>query len=259
MRCALRCIVVVAHPDDETLGAGGLLQHLAGATIVHVTDGAPRDRRLLPFPPGFEISRERYAALRRHEVTRALGLAGIPPERLHALGAVDQEAILEVPSLAQRLVALFDELRPDTLITHPYEGGHPDHDATALAIHCALALQRHSRPLLVEAASYNAPSGRLVTGEFLRAPGTAPLTLALAPEEQARKQEMLACFTTQAGVLSLFDSSVERFRVAPRYDFTRAPHAGPLHYERLGWAMTGRHWRRLAREALDELGLRGRK
>jgi hypothetical protein len=33
------------------------------------------------------------------------------------------------------------------------------------------------------------------------------------------------------------------------------PHAGPLHYERQPWGMSGERWRNLAQAALLELGL----
>jgi len=48
---------------------------------------------------------------------------------------------------------------------------------------------------------------------------------------------------------------MERFRAAPVYDFTQAPHPGKLFYENFDWGMTGERWRDLAAEALNELGM----
>ena len=45
-----------------------------------------------------------------------------------------------------------------------------------------------------------------------------------------------------------FPIEMERFRVAPCYDFSRPPHAGPLWYEILGFSMGGEMWRRAAAE-----------
>ena len=36
-------MIVVAHPDDETIGLGAQLGRFEDALLVHVTDGAPRD------------------------------------------------------------------------------------------------------------------------------------------------------------------------------------------------------------------------
>src|SRR5919106_759771 len=76
--------VVVAHPDDETIGCGALLRRLSGVRVVLVTDGAPRnlfDARTY----GFQ-SAEDYAAKRSAELASALDIAGVSPDRLVKLG-----------------------------------------------------------------------------------------------------------------------------------------------------------------------------
>ena len=40
-----RVMIVVAHPDDETIGMGAQLNRFDDALLVQVTDGAPRDGR----------------------------------------------------------------------------------------------------------------------------------------------------------------------------------------------------------------------
>lgn len=236
----VRVALVVAHPDDETIAAGASLHLLPGLLLVHVTDGAPR---ALPdaAAAGFDAPAD-YAAARRGELMTALGVAGASPD-LVELGVADQDASFCMPALTRALSCLFDAHGIGAVITHAYEGGHPDHDATAFAAHAAAG----HRPVL-EFAGYHAdPAGALLTGCFL--PGPDPMTITLTQAERARKRAMFDCFRTQARTLAAFGTEKEVFRPAPAYDFTAPPSPGRLNYEHWGWSMTGARWRALAQEA----------
>src|SRR2546421_12367648 len=68
--------VVVAHPDDESLGCGAQLARLKGGTVILVTDGAPCDP-CYANRHGFR-STKAYAQARLAETRTALKLAGVP-------------------------------------------------------------------------------------------------------------------------------------------------------------------------------------
>jgi N-acetylglucosamine malate deacetylase 2 len=257
----------VAHPDDETIGAGALISGLPDCWIVHITDGATREPRFLR---RFVGSREEYATARQRELAAALDLAGIGPERRCVVeGIADQEACFALPRLAHEIVRLCRELRPGVLLTLTYEGGHPDHDAAAFAAWAAAELLRRNRekpPAIVEMPLYHARPGTTrgddrVTQEFLPPPpGSSriaqPVRWELSPAERSLKERMADCFATQRHVLSWFLPPVyETFRTAPVYDFTRPPHEGLLQYELWSFPVTGERWREVAREALAALQL----
>ncbi|HEX6534304.1 MAG TPA: PIG-L family deacetylase [Gemmatimonadaceae bacterium] len=255
---APRTLVVCAHPDDETIGAGARLAALRGAVVACVTDGSPadtRDARALGF-----AGRHDYLRARRRERADALALAGVDAARIVDLGVVDQRASLALEPLALRVEALLERFRPEVVLTHPYEGGHPDHDAAAFAVHAAVARLRAAgapAPVVLEMTSYHARGAELVTGEFLDdalLDAGAACTVELDAAERAMKRGMLDRYASQRRMLDRFPVRRERFRVAPRYDFTRAPHAGRLWYEWFGWGgMTGERWRALAASALARL------
>ena len=92
----------------------------------------------------------------------------------------------------------------------------------------------------------------ITDGEVL---GLEQIVLELDEGERQRKQRMIDAFATQRWLLEQLDSSIERLRIAPHYDFRRPPHPGKSHYETLGWGVTGAGWRRHAEAALAELGL----
>jgi LmbE family N-acetylglucosaminyl deacetylase len=247
--------VVVAHSDDETIGIGAQLPRLRGVTIVHVTDGAPRSMTDA-LAHGFATA-EQYAAARRRELEAAMRLAGVPPDALVALGVPDQDASARLAEVARRLADLIAGRGFDVVVTHAYEGGHPDHDACAFAVHAAAALvAREGRPPgIVEMPLYSAgPDGRTAQ-RFLPLPGAPEVTIPLSEEERRLKRRMYDAHETQRAVLEMFSWDTERFRAAPPYDFTALPNGGRLLYEQHDWGMTGARWSALVRAALAELDL----
>jgi N-acetylglucosamine malate deacetylase 2 len=254
----LSSALLVAHPDDETIGASACLGRLRNCTVVFLTDGAPRDPALRS--PRATGSRAHYARMRHDEAIAALGLAGIPPGHILFLGGVDQEAVHEIAILAERFASLLPQIQPDIIITHAYEGGHPDHDAAALIATLSkkiLAHENKTAPEVLEMTSYHLRDGQCVTGEFLpcdwgQGSGKEEITIQLSPEEHNRKEQMLSAYVSQQVVLSRFSVSPECLRPAPTYDFTNPPHPGKLWYESLGWPMTGERWREIAAASLAD-------
>jgi LmbE family N-acetylglucosaminyl deacetylase len=256
----LTTLVLVAHPDDEAIGVGGLLAGIPDAVVAHVTDGAPRDDRYAQ-SKGFQ-TREAYARARRREVVNALGHVGITPERCRGLGYVDGEASQQLVELVFDVADLLDEVRPDIVFTHPYEGGHSDHDATAFAVHLASGILRRDNaptPLVLELTSYHNFSGQRRVFDFLPFLGADSRTIELSETEKLLKRRMYEEFATQKECLARFPIAIERFRSAPRYLFTAAPHEGTLDYERYCTVITGAQWRSNAGKALEALRTRKRR
>lgn len=255
-----RVLLLAAHPDDETIGASCVLGRISDCTIIYLTDGAPRDPRWRS--PHVSGSRELYARVRAEEAASALALAGIPTTRIIFLGGVDQEAIYQVQRLEEDFSRIIRGVQPGVIITHAYEGGHPDHDTAALVVRLALRRSEHalgSAPELVEMTSYHAVNGRRVSGEFLACAGGSanqnePLVLRLSAAERAIKARMFGCYVSQWPVLSEFPLEPESFRIAPAYDFSQPPHEGSLWYECLHWPLTGARWRELASAAVSQCG-----
>lgn len=236
-----RLMVVVAHPDDEVIGAGARLSDLTSAFFVHVTTGTTSD------------CDGNYEPQRGVELVAALKMAGLSCRQLRPLGLPDQALTGSLVDLTRRLSSLIAAERPAAILTHPYEGGHPDHDAIAFAVHAACRALPNSPPV-IEMAFYHQGTHGIRTGEFLPDGDTPQVRFPLSETQRDFKRRLLNCFTSQAETLGYFTLDMEQFRLAPHYNFTEPPHVGRLFYENFNWGIrSGAEWRGLAREALLEL------
>jgi LmbE family N-acetylglucosaminyl deacetylase len=125
-----RLLAVVAHPDDEVLGCGGMLRRLvcSGARVRVLVLGEGSSCRF----DGADIRSDavvRAKAERRRFADCALATLGISDSVFRDLpcGRFDTVPILDIGKVIEREIA---EFRPDTVITHFGEDVNLDHRIT---------------------------------------------------------------------------------------------------------------------------------
>jgi N-acetylglucosamine malate deacetylase 2 len=210
-----RPLIFVAHPDDETLACGGLLQRMPASLVVFATDGTPA---------GFGLERKygslkTYTELRFQEASRAL--SHVPSASFGWLTRADgsyfedMHVYEELAEAVTSLRAIAQTFSPDAIVSHTYEGGHIDHDACSfLAMHVGevLSLKRFEFPMYWVDAS-----GQAVLQVFRDVKTGAAgdvMELQLSRAEIECKGKMMAEYRTQRGTVSTFAPGVERFRPA---------------------------------------------
>jgi LmbE family N-acetylglucosaminyl deacetylase len=249
----VKCAVIVAHPGDEIVGAGCLISKLADVSVVHITDGA-RDLDQAT-AAGFD-DLGAYTEARKQECLAALGLAHVPEDRVVEFDVPDSKACNCLSDLAKRIAHFLQESGVDIVITHPYEGGHPDHDATAFATHAALQLVERNGfqpPTLFEMALHPGKDEISKLPEFLPVASGETTTLVLDQRATELKRQMFECLESQRRSMQASPVGLERFRLPPEYDFSVPPQEGKLHYENFDWAPRGIEWQLCARQALKDL------
>src|SRR5215471_8888109 len=130
-------------------------------------------------------------------------------------GIQDQLLYESLERAAGFLADCIVQYRPDAILSHAFEAGHPDHDSCAFLAHWAG--RKFSLPVW-EMPLYYRPtaSSPLVHQQFLCSNGNE-IALFPAPKELHRKRMMLSQHRSQAAVISEFDATREVFRPQPAY------------------------------------------
>lgn len=133
------CMVLAAHPDDETIGCGAMIARKRAAgtkvTIVIATDGrySTRSRR---------VTEVELAAIRAEEAVCAAEVLGVARDDVVFLPFDDLSLVLSVPTLVDELTEVVERIGvPDEVFVTSARDGHTDH----VSLHEAA---QHLRPVL---------------------------------------------------------------------------------------------------------------
>jgi LmbE family N-acetylglucosaminyl deacetylase len=213
-------LAIVAHPDDETICAGGALALLASRGVdVTVACSTRGEGGVTGDPPLCRA--EDLGERREAELRQAAGLLGArsvvflgyvdPPV---APGNLPQAAATDLTEYAGRVLNLLRSLEPDIVITHGSNGeyGHPQHVITHQAVMAAWRRWRNEAPGRAEGAAlytFAAACPPADAFSFFRNPSDAPTTTVDISTVLQRKAEAFAAHATQvattlkdAGLLS---------------------------------------------------------
>ena len=144
-----RTLILAPHPDDESLGCGGIIAALCAAgaapVVVVLTDGARSHPNSRLYPP------ERLRWVRRAETAEATAALGLPPDALHFLDVPDSRAPTEGPAFEAAVGTLAECAADCTTILATWPGDpHCDHvaaDSTARAVAARTGMRHLAYPI----------------------------------------------------------------------------------------------------------------
>jgi LmbE family N-acetylglucosaminyl deacetylase len=186
-------LVLAPHPDDESLGCGGLIAACAregiSVTVALLTDGAGSHPGSQSHPPAL------LARLRVAEMRAALGALGLLADALHELGWPDQHAPIRGAGFVQAVAQVTRLARAvgAAVILAPWRHDpHCDHESAAL-IAAAAAEALGCRQLAYPVWGWTLP-------------GTAPVSAGPALRFEAmaylaEKRRAVACHHSQHGAV----------------------------------------------------------
>ena len=133
-----RVLVIAPHPDDEVIGAGGLIQRAADVRVVFVTAGEnnPWPQRVMQRKWLVTAAdRAAWGAMRRREAAASLEVLGAPADRSIFLDFPDHQIARLARQGDQRLTeilrSIIRDFQPSLLVSTSAQDFHADHRAVA--------------------------------------------------------------------------------------------------------------------------------
>jgi LmbE family N-acetylglucosaminyl deacetylase len=175
-------VIVAAHPDDEVLGAGGLISMLAAGharlRVIAVTDGERS--------PKGHASPASLARRRTAETTTALHALGARSPEVIRLGLPDSGLASVEDKLTETLAPLVADF---DLCLAPWDGDlHPDHEAAGRAVRRAGPRSLYCFPIWM---------WHWATPDDPRVPWDRALRVPLPPRAVNRKRAAITSFASQ--------------------------------------------------------------
>jgi len=199
-------LVIAPHPDDETLGCGGLImrerQTGRRVHIAFLTDGSHSH-------PGHPtLTPTALAKLRRAEAIAAADCLGVPADNLTFIDLPDGELPRLSPDEYERAVTclsvLFKNLKPTATLVAYRRDGSSEHEAAFTLVTAALK-QTQVRPLVIEYLVWAAYSPRLLLRVLFLAGQVHRFNF---PAKGDSKTKALACYRSQFQPTPPWDKAV---------------------------------------------------
>lgn len=181
--------IIAPHPDDETLGCGGLMALCARlhvpVTVIAMTDGEGSH------PGSLQTTPEQLIRWRAEERARALTELGAQEARIERLrlpdGGMRDLSVAARQHCVRQLVGILRRDCVQTLLVTAPDDDHPDHQASYALVRLALTHMAALRTMLYAVWP---PRGVIARG--------ARWSLNIA-DVQERKIRAITCFTSQRG------------------------------------------------------------
>lgn len=212
-------LILAPHPDDESLGCGGLIAALCRAgtppAVLILTDGTGSHPGSRAYPPA------RLAALRKREARTAVGLLGLPPDRIGFAGQRDTAAPTSGPAFEAAVSDIAELCRArgiGTLLAPWRHDPHCDHEAAHLqarAVAGSLGVRHLSYPVWGWTLPEDWPLPAGPAGIRLDIAADLPVKLRAIQAHQSQYGSLItddpAGFSLPAHLLRVFERPYETF------------------------------------------------